>query len=293
MLAMPPLASLALLLLLLPTLITASATHSSNAWSLEGKKVIVTGGSRGIGKGIVEEISKLGAEVLVCGRDEASLQACLREWRESHFKVSVFACDVSTETGRRALIDRYRELHGDRLDGLVNNVGTNVRKPTSELQSEDYQTIMSTNLESAFFLSRDCAPLLARRGDEKQPRNTASIVNIGSAAGGCYTTIRSGVTYAMTKAAMVQMSANLACEWAPLAIRVNVVSPWYTNTDLAKQVLQNREYLQSVLDRTPLSRVAEVEEVAGSVAFLLMDKSSYITGQNIIVDGGFSRKGFW
>ena len=242
---MPPPLLLALALLVLHTHIALSSSPSP-AWSLDGKRILITGGSRGIGKAIVEEVCGLGAHVLVCGRDEATLQECLREWQERGFNVTVFACDVSTDTGRRLLIQRYKEVHGNSLDGLVNNVGTNIRKPTLDLKMDDYQRIMSTNLESAFFLSRDCAPLLARR-ESRSPRDTASIVNIGSAAGGCHTTIRSGATYAMTKAAMCQLSANLACEWAALGIRVNVVSPWYIRTDLAEQVLHYYYYYYVLL----------------------------------------------
>ena len=97
----------------------------------------------------------------------------------------------------------------------------------------------------------------------------------------------------MTKAAMSQLSYNLACEWAKYNIRVNTVSPWYTETPLALAVLSNPEFMSSVLDRTPLKRIGKVEEVASAVVYLCMDHASYITGQNLAVDGGFTRNGFW
>lgn len=150
---------------------------------------------------------------------------------------------------------------------------------------------MATNLESAFYLTQDVYPLF--KATEFPSNCGPSIVNIGSVAGGCNVALRTGCVYAMTKAAMNQLTFNLACEFAPENIRVNVVSPWYIETPLAKQVLQNQTYLSEVLGRTPMKRIGNPKEVSSIVAFLCMDLSSYITGQVISVDGGFLRNGFF
>jgi Tropinone reductase 1 len=160
------------------------------------------------------------------------------------------------------------------------------RKKAIEYSEKDYEFVMKTNLESCFFLTLALYSKLKKCGK-------ASVVNVGSVAGGCGTAIKSGIIYAMTKASMNQFTMNLACEWAPDNIRSNVVAPWYTATPLAQQVLSNPEYSKSVTDKTPLGRVALPEEVADCVAFLCMDQSSYITGQIIAVDGGFLRSGFF
>eukprot|EP01035_Chromulina_nebulosa_P017518 gene17518-23079_t len=150
---------------------------------------------------------------------------------------------------------------------------------------------MSTNLKSAFYLTKGFH--IALKSTANIEKITTSVVNIGSVAGGCNVAIKSGVIYAMTKAAMNQMSMNLACEFAIENIRVNTVSPWYIDTPLAQQVLSNQAYLEEILNRTPLRRIGQPSEVSSLVAFLCMDKSSYITGQVIAVDGAFLRNGFF
>jgi tropinone reductase I len=201
--------------------------------------------------------------------------------------VSIVEADVSSPAGRSVVLRECDKLFGSAgVHCLVNNVGSNIRKRAIEYIEEDYNFIMRTNIESAFWLSTSLHPLLKLSGK-------GSVVNVGSVAGGCGTALKTGAIYAMTKAAMNQMSYNLACEWAIDGIRVNCVAPWYTATPLAQQVLKNPEYLSAVIDRTPLRRVAEPEEVASTVAFLCMDASSYISGQVIATDGAFLRNGFF
>jgi Tropinone reductase 1 len=132
-------------------------------------------------------------------------------------------------------------------------------------------------------MSQLAYPFLKKSGN-------ARVINISSVSGLKH--LRTGVIYAMSKAAMIQFTKNLAVEWAPDNILVNCLAPWYIKTPLAEAVLKNPEYLKDVLDRTPLGRVGEPEEVAATAAFLCMPASSYITGQCLAVDGGFSVYGF-
>ena len=242
-------------------------THGSDGpslWQLPpDSTAIVTGGTKGIGRAIVEELagSQFGVHVLTCARNEQDLAQCLDKWRASGMKVDGVVADVSTKEGREKLMDAVKKwLDGKPLDVLVNNVGTNIRKPSIEYTAEDLEFIWRTNYESFFALTLACYPFLKR----KQGEQTSSVVNIGSVAG--VNCMKSGSIYASTKAAMNQLTGNWACEWGLDGIRVNCVAPWYINTELAQQVLKNPEYKKSVVGCTPMGRVGEPREVSIATA---------------------------
>ncbi|MFZ0391848.1 MAG: SDR family oxidoreductase [Calditrichia bacterium] len=251
-------------------------------WRLQDKIALVTGGSKGIGLAIAEELAKLGARVLVLARGKAVLQEKRDHWQAGGLQIEGISADVTRAADRDAVFREINERYG-RLHILINNVGTNLRRPFLQYNEAEYRFILETNLISAMEMSRAAHPLL------KKTEN-ASVVNIGSVAGLIH--LRTGAPYGISKAALTHLTRNLAVEWAPDHIRVNMVAPWYTRTPLAMTVLENQEYLKEVLDRTPLKRIAEPREVASPVAFLCMDAASYITGQCLSVDGGFLVNGF-
>ena len=251
-------------------------------WNLNGKTALITGGTKGIGRAIAEEFIGLGASVFIVARDEAVLHETIQSFGLDISFVDGFVADVSVPSDRHRIFEAIGKKWG-KLDILVNNVGTNIRKKTLDYSETEIQKIFDTNLFSSLDLSRLMFPYL-RKSDY------GSIVNVSSVAG--LTHLKTGIVYGMTKAAIIQMTKNLACEWAAWNIRVNAVAPWYIETPLAIQVLQNPDYLKSVLDRTPLKRVGKPSEVASAVSFLSMPASSYITGQCLVVDGGFSVYGF-
>ena len=189
--------------------------------------------------------------------------------------------DVTDDEQRAEILDWAADQGGLHL--LVNNAGGNLTRPALDYGEDQWRGIFETNLFSAFELCRAAHPQLARHA-------TSSIVNIGSVSG--ITHVRSGAPYGMSKAALHQMTRNLAVEWAEDGVRVNCVAPWYIRTRRTSVKLSDPDYLDEVLQRTPMGRVGEPEEVASVVAFLCMPASSYVTGECIAVDGGFLRYGF-
>ncbi|KAL6644771.1 hypothetical protein ACP70R_016379 [Stipagrostis hirtigluma subsp. patula] len=261
---------------------------------------------------VVEELAALGVVVHTCSRKVAELSERLKEWEAKGFRVTGSVCDLSVRDQRERLLRDFADRFGGKLDILgylkdvvawsekwrywkviedldggitikVNNVGTNIRKPTTEFSAEEYSFLMATNLESTYHLCQIAYPLLKLSG-------SGSIVFISSVAGVVGTL--GGTIYAMTKGAINQLTKNLACEWAKDNIRTNSVAPWYIRTSLTEGILANKEFKDQVVNRTPLRRVGEPEEISSIVAFLCMPGATYITGQTISVDGGVTVNGF-
>jgi len=149
----------------------------SSRWSLKGKNIVVTGGSKGIGRACVEELCELGANVITCARDETELDICHDDWEKRDFDIYSLVSDISTEEGRQRVVDAVNTRFGGTVDCLVNNVGSNIRKRAIEYSEAEYEHIMNTNLKSAFSLTMKFHPFL------KRAKHGASVVNIGSVGG--------------------------------------------------------------------------------------------------------------
>jgi Tropinone reductase 1 len=245
-------------------------------WNLENKKALFTGGSKGIGRAVVKELAALGAEVLFTARNEDQLVAVRQELLDEGLPAHILPGAV-TDAPHRANVAGWIAERWGKLDVLVNNAGINIRKPSNDYSVEEYLSVIDADLLAPFEFCRVLFPMLLNSG-------RASIINIASVAGSY--DVQTGAPYGMAKAGLIQLSRNLAAEWAGQGIRVNSVSPWFTETPLTKALLSQAEKLDKIKSRTPLGRIAQDEEIAAAVSFLAMDKASYITGQNLSVDGG-------
>nr|GMD39148.1 tropinone reductase homolog [Ipomoea batatas] len=255
-------------------------------WSLQGMTALVTGGTRGIGYAIIEELAGFGAEVYTCSRNQNDVDECVKRWREKGLKVAGSACDISSRHQREELMEKVANHFNGKLNILVNNAGTIVPKDAIEFTAEDYTNVMGTNFEASFHLCQLAYPYL--KASEK-----GSIV-FNSSAAGILPVIKSTI-YSASKGAINQVTKNLACEWAKDNIRVNSVAPWITRTKLIDDTeiySESSEEIQGMLRRTPISRAGEVGEVSSLVAFLCLPAASDITGQTICVDGGYTITGF-
>lgn len=255
---------------------------NSSFWRLDGKKALVTGATKGIGAAVVDVLRERGADVFLTARTADDVQAFVQRSPENGGKLYGAAFDVTDQAQRSSLIEQCVDSLGG-LDILVNNVGTNIRRRMDEYRKGELDFLLQTNLVSAFELCRLAYPHLRRS-------EAASVVNMSSIAAATH--VRTGAVYGMTKAALNQLTRNLAGEWGPDGIRVNALAPWYIRTPLAEQVLRDKSYAQAVIDRTPLGRVGEASEVAAAVAFLCMPGAAYISGQILAIDGGMSIAGF-
>ena len=220
-----------------------------NRWRLDGQLALVTGASAGIGLAITRELLGFGADVMLVARDADALEAVRDELIEEFpdRAVHAMAADVADDEDRREILD-WVEDQDDGLNILVNNAGGNLTKATVDYTEDEWRGIFEINLFSAFELSRYAHPLLTRHA-------VSSIVNVGSVSG--VTAVRSGAPYGMTKAALQQLTRNLAVEWAEDGVRVNAVAPWYIRTRRTSGKLADADYYEEVIDRTPMRSCAK------------------------------------
>jgi 2-dehydro-3-deoxy-D-gluconate 5-dehydrogenase len=255
---------------------------TTTQFDLSGKVAIVTGGNGGIGLGMARGLADAGAAVAIIGRNAAKSDAAVAEFKSRGVTAISVVADVTDKMAVAAMVERVKRECG-RIDILVNNAGINIRKPPHALDVEEWDSVIRTNLTSAFLCSQAVHPAMQQAGGGK-------IINIGS----MMSIFGAGFApaYAASKGGIVQFTRSCAVAWAADNIQVNAVLPGWIDTDLTRRARQEIDGLHDrVLARTPAARWGTITDFAGIAVFLCSAASDFVTGAAIPVDGGFSVMG--
>jgi len=247
-------------------------------FDLSGKVAIVTGTSRGLGQYFGRALAKAGADLVITSRKLSSLTEFKQEIESLGRRALAVRLDVLSQSDIEKMVQMTIEEYG-KIDILVNNAGLNIRKPSAEFSRQDWDTVLDTNLKGSFF----CAQAVAK---EMIKRNYGRIINIGSCT--CVFGMEGIAPYTASRGAILSMTRSLAAEWGRFGITVNVLAPGWFKTAQNAVLYENKEWLNYINSRIPLNRVGRPNDLDGAVVFLASDASEYITGQMILIDGGFT-----
>lgn len=249
----------------------------TNLFKLDGKVALVAGGGGGIGSAISEGLSALGATVVITDFTEAGAAKTVETIIKAGGKAKGYALDASKVSEINSLVQKVGDMYNS-IDILVNCIGTHIEEVAEDYKEEDWDKIFTINLKAAFFLSQAVAKQQIGKGGGAHMHLTSVRSELG---------IKRGyVSYCASKGGMVLMIKQVATEWAKYGITVNGIAPTFTNTPLVAKYLNDPDFLNPLLERIPLGRVCEPLDIAGLAMFLASPAGSFITGQNILIDGG-------
>lgn len=251
---------------------------SSNLFSLEGKTVVVTGANKGIGKEMAFMLADAGARLALVARNEPALQETTRAIQENGQSGVSFPFDL-TQTGH--LNELFESIYNrfGQIDVLLNNAGTNIPAPAEEVTEEQWDRIHDINLKSVFFACQAAGKWMRKEGHGKIINMSSQMAFVGYYNRAAYSSSKGGIT---------QLTKSLAIEWASDGINVNAVAPTFIETPMTEKMFEDTDFKEEVLSRIPMGRLARPEDLFGAIAFLSSASSDMVTGQTIVVDGGWT-----
>ncbi|HEV8487276.1 MAG TPA: SDR family oxidoreductase [Blastocatellia bacterium] len=254
-------------------------TNVLDLFRLNGRRALITGGAKGLGRVITMAFAEAGADVAIASRTLSECQAAANEIASSTGRQAfAFEADVSKSSDIEKLRGAVESSLGS-VDILVNNAGINIRGPAAELSEAEWETVMSTNLKAPFLCAQAFGPAMCRRG-------WGRIINMGSILS--VIAIPGRAPYASSKAGVLNLTRVLALEWATQGVTVNAICPGPFATDMNKQLLEDPEKYRAFVEKVPMGRWGELHEIAGAAVFLASDAGSYVTGSALFVDGGWT-----
>lgn len=247
---------------------------------LDGRRAVITGAARGIGRAIADRLAAAGAEVIVADRDEAEGKATAEAISMKGGKAAFIELDVTDPVVVADVVDVIYQRHGA-VDVLVNNAGIVRNAPATQMSFEDWKAVIDIDLGGVF----NCAQAFGRR---MVSAGRGTMVNVSSMCGEIVVHPQPQVAYNAAKAGVNLLTKSLAVEWAKTGVRVNAVAPGYVATELTLRGRSNPEWFGTWMNMTPMARLGEPREIANAVLFMAADASSYITGTVLTVDGGYT-----
>jgi NAD(P)-dependent dehydrogenase (short-subunit alcohol dehydrogenase family) len=244
---------------------------------LAGRNAVVTGASKGLGQAMAVALAAEGARIALVSRDRGKLDGVAAQIRAAGGKADPFPADVSNEEQVRA-VEREILAHYGSVHILINNAGVNVRKPTVDFTMDDWRLVMDTNVTAAFLMCRSFIPAMKGHGYGR-------ILNLTSIMS--HVSLPGRIAYSTSKTALLGMTRSLALELAPDAITVNGISPGPFGTEMNKPLMENPEINAQFLSSIPLSRWGKVEEIGALAVYLCSEDAGFITGTDILIDGGW------
>ena len=250
-------------------------------FDLSGRVALVTGAGSGLGAVFAEALAEAGASVMCVGRRLERVQATAGTLQERGYPSHALSADVTDEAAISSMVHTTVERFG-RLDILVNNAGTAAAGPPETISLADWQRVVDVNLTGVFLCAREAARVMIAAG------TGGRIINVASILGAVASEPVPAAAYAATKGAVVNLTRDLAIHWAPHGILVNAIGPAYFPSEMTGPFLALPDMRQEIERRTPLGRVGRPEELKGAVVFFASQASSYVTGQTLYVDGGWT-----